>query len=239
MKKKKIKIIFTGGTGRFGKIFRQIKTNYDLYFPTRNQFDITNLKKLENYTKRVKPKFLIHAAALSRPMEDHDKHISKSIDTNIIGTSNIVKICSKFKIKLIYFSTNYVYPAKAGNYTEKDPVLPHNKYGWSKLGGEAAVHMYKNSLILRICMTERPFAYDKAFANMKTNFIFHDEIAKNLFKLIRLKGVLNVGGKSQSIFNFAKTFNPKVKKIFVKKKQLKIFPLNSTMNISKFKKILK
>ena len=88
-------------------------------------------------------------------------------------------------------------------------------------------------------MTERPFAYGKAFANMKTNFIFHDEIAKNLFKLIRLKGVLNVGGKSQSIFNFAKTFNPKVKKIFVKKNQLKIFPLNSTMNISKFKKILK
>ena len=68
MKKKKIKIIFTGGTGRFGRIFRQIKTNYDLYFPTRNQFDITNFKKLENYTKRVKPKFLIHAAALSRPM---------------------------------------------------------------------------------------------------------------------------------------------------------------------------
>ena len=88
-------------------------------------------------------------------------------------------------------------------------------------------------------MTERPFAYDKAFANMKTNFIYNDEIAKILFKLIKLKGVLNVGGKSQSIFNFAKKSNPKVKKIFVKKKQLKTFPLNSTMNISKFKKFLK
>ena len=239
MKKKKIKIIFTGGTGRFGKILKKIKTSYDLYFPSRNELDITNLKKLKNYTKKIKPKFLIHAAALSRPMKNHDKDITKSIDTNIIGTSNIVKICSKFKIKLVYFSTNYVYPAKTGNYTEKEPVLPHNRYGWSKLGGEAAVHMYKNSLILRICMTERPFAYDKAFANMKTNFIYNDEIAKILFKLIKLKGVLNVGGKSQSIFNFAKKSNPKVKKIFVKKKQLKTFPLNSTMNISKFKKFLK
>tara|TARA_B100001121_G_C18643361_1_gene600368 strand:+ start:402 stop:1121 length:720 start_codon:yes stop_codon:yes gene_type:complete len=239
VKKKKIKIIFTGGSGRFGKILKKIKTNYDLYFPSRNEFDITNLKKLENFTKKVKPKFLIHAAALSRPMKNHDKDITKSIDTNIIGTSNIVKICSKFKIKLVYFSTNYVYPAKKGNYDEEDPILPHNRYGWSKLGGEAAVHMYKNSLILRICMTERPFAYNKAFANMKTNFIFHDEIAKNLFKLIKLKGVLNVGGKSQSIFNFAKLSNPKVKKIFVKRKQIKTFPLNSTMNISKFKKFLK
>ena len=40
-------------------------------------------------------------------------------------------------------------------------------------------------------MTERPFAYDKAFANMKTNFIYNDGIAKILFKLIKLK----VGGK--------------------------------------------
>ena len=239
MKKKKIKIIFTGGTGRFGKILKKIRSSYDLYFPSRNELDITNLKKLENYAKKIKPKFLIHAAALSRPMKNHDKNITKSIDTNIIGTSNIVKICSKFKIKLVYFSTNYVYPAKTGNYTEKDPVLPRNRYGWSKLGGEAAVHMYKNSLILRICMTERPFAYNKAFANMKTNFIYHDEIAKILFKLIKLKGILNVGGKSQSIFNFAKISNPNVKKIFVKKKQLKTFPLNSTMNILKFKKFLR
>ena len=239
MKKKKIKIIFTGGTGRFGKIFRQIKTNYDLYFPTRKQFDITNFKKLENYTKSVKPKFLIHAAALSRPMEDHDKHISKSIDTNIIGTSNIVKICSKFKIKLIYFSTNYVYPAKAGNYTEKDPVLPHNKYGWSKLGGEAAVHMYKNSLILRICMTERPFAYGKAFANMKTNFIFHEDFIKIFKKIIHLKGIINVGGPTMSVYSFAKKYNKNIKKKYLKKEKNSTMPLNASMNLMKMRKLSK
>ena len=236
--KKKNKIIFTGGGGRFGKVLKKIKTNYSLYFPTRAQLDIVKIKSIENYVKQIKPKFLIHAAALSRPMENHDKNIIKSIDINIIGTSNIVKICSKFKIKLIYFSTNYVYPAKTGNYNETDAVLPHNRYGWSKLGGETAVHMYKNSLILRICMTEKPFAYDKAFVNMKTNFMFHEEFAKNLFKLLKLKGVINVGGKSQSIFNFAKKFNPKIKKIYVKKSQFKTFPLNSTMNVSKFNKAL-
>jgi dTDP-4-dehydrorhamnose reductase len=34
---------------------------------------------------------------------------NKSIDLNIIGTSNLVKVCNKFKIKIIYFSTSYVY----------------------------------------------------------------------------------------------------------------------------------
>ena len=235
---KKKKIIFTGGGGRFGKVLKKYKNNYDIYFPSKNQLDITKFKEAENYIKKIKPKYLIHAAALSRPMEIHDKYMSKSIDTNIIGTSNIVKICSSLKIKLIYFSTNYVYSEKSGCYNERDPVLPFNRYGWSKLGGEAAVHMYKNSLILRICMTEKPFAYSKAFANMRTNFIFHDELANNLFKLIKLKGIINVGGKPQSIFNFAKKYNKKVKKIFAKKKDAKKFPLNSTMNISKYKDFL-
>ena len=48
-----------------------------------------------------------------------------------------------------------------------------NNYGWSKLGAESAVQMYKNSLILRITMTSKPFAYKKVFTNLKTNFMLH------------------------------------------------------------------
>ena len=36
-------------------------------------------------------------------------------------------------IKLIYFSTNYVYPGTKGNYSEKDALLPVNNYAWSNL----------------------------------------------------------------------------------------------------------
>ena len=111
-------------------------------------------------------------------MKVHEENIIKSIDLNIIGTANITKVCSKLRIKLIYFSTNYVYPSKSGSYNEKNPVLPINNYAWSKLGGEAAVNMYKNSLILRICMTEKPFVHKYAYSNVKSNFIFHDEFAK-------------------------------------------------------------
>ena len=45
--------------------------------------------------------------------------IDLSIQTNIIGTANVVRACKKLNIKLIYFSTNYVYPCKKGNYKRK------------------------------------------------------------------------------------------------------------------------
>ena len=168
---------------------------------------------------------------------DYSNKQPKSIDLNIIGTSNITKICSKYKIKLIYFSTGYVYEGKKGNYSEKDPVKPFNNYGLSKLGGECAVAMYKNSLILRITMTEKPFVHKKAYSNLKSNFMFHEDLVKILPKIIKQKGILNVGGKSQSVFSFAKKYNSKVKKIKAKKSSN--LPLNQTMNLAKSKKIVR
>ena len=62
---------------------------------------------MERLIKKIKRKIIIHAAAVSRPMDLHEKEIERSIKTNIIGTSNVVNLCHKYKIKLIYFSTNY------------------------------------------------------------------------------------------------------------------------------------
>ena len=231
------KIIFTGGSGKFGKIFKKFNSNKtNIYYPSSSTFDITNPKKMEKFIKKIKPKFIIHAAAISRPMDLHEKDIQKSVSTNIIGTSNIVNLCQKYKIKLIYFSTNYVYPSKKGSYKEDHPLLPFNNYAWSKLGGECAAQMLKNSLILRICMTQKPFLYSNAYTNLKTNFMFHEDLAKVFFKLINKRGVINVGGPAQSVYDFAKTYNRKIKKKILKKTK-KGLPLSSTMNIGRFKKL--
>ncbi len=231
------KIVFTGGSGRFGKVFKTMKTNHRLFFPDKKKLNIFNEKSIEKYLKKNKPSYIIHAAGLSRPMNLHDKDIVKSINLNIIGTCNLVKVCKKLSIKIIYFSTNYVYAGTKGNYSENDPVKPINNYALSKLGGECAVSMYKNSLILRISMTERPFIHNSAFNDVLTNFIYHDEFAKKLLKLIKLKGVLNVGGKSQSIFNFAKNDKKNVKKIYAKKIYGSKYPLKQSMNTKKYRKI--
>jgi dTDP-4-dehydrorhamnose reductase len=230
-------ILVTGGQGRFAKILKKNNKVLNLYFANKKECNILNIKSLEKIIKKIKPKIIIHTAGLSRPMKIHEKNISKSIDLNIIGTANLTKICKKYNLKLIYFSTGYVYPGKKGNYSEDDPVKPFNNYGLSKLGGESAVRMYKNSLILRITMTEKPFAYKKAFSNLKTNFMFHEDLVKTLPNLINKKGIINVGGKAQSVYSFAKKFNSKVKGIKANKK-VKL-PLNQTMNLSLLKRIIK
>ena len=229
------KIVVTGGSGRFANILKQSKLKLNLIFPSKKQLNILDIKSIERYIKKHRPKYLIHCAALSRPMKIHDADISKSIDLNIIGTANVVKICNQFNIKLIYFSTGYVYPGIKGNYKETDSLLPINNYAWSKLGGECAVSMYKNSLILRIIMCEKPFLHKKAFYDIETNFMYHEDVVKIIPKILNKFGIINVGGKTQSVYEFAKNSNKNVKKISGKK----IFPPKPSMNTSKLKKIIK
>ena len=53
--------------------------------------------------------------------------------------------------------------------------------------------------------------------------------------MLNCKGVLNIGGKTQSPFNFGKKYNKNLKKILAKKN----FSVNPSMNISKLKKVIK
>jgi dTDP-4-dehydrorhamnose reductase len=231
-------ILFTGSNGRFGKVFKKTHAGKKYNYPTSKELDITDIKSVERYFKKNKTDLIIHCAALSRPMNIHNKNISKSIAINIMGTCNLVKICEKYKIKLIYFSTSYVYPGSKGNYSEKSNLKPINNYAWSKLGGECAVQMYKKSLILRICMTEKPFIHKEAFTNMKTNFIFHDEVARLLPLFYKHTGIINIGGETQSVYDFAKKFNKNIKGIKLKITNKNDLNSNVSMNINKMKKII-
>tara|TARA_A100001015_G_scaffold223011_1_gene251147 strand:+ start:241 stop:933 length:693 start_codon:yes stop_codon:yes gene_type:complete len=228
-----IKVIVTGSGGRFGKILQ--KLNKKFIYRNKKQLNILSPKSILNNLNRYKPTHIVHLAGLSRPMKIHEQNIGKSIDLNIIGTCNLVKEASKMKIKFIYLSTSYVYPGIKGNYNEKDALKPWNNYSWSKLGGECAVQMYKNSLIVRLCMTEKPFIHDKAYANVKSNFIFQEDAAKIILKILNKKGIINVGGPSQTIYKFVRKDNKNIKKIFSKGE----FPKRTDMNLSKLKKIIK
>lgn len=231
----KKKIVVTGGNGRFARVLKKKNKKYKIYFPDKNKLNILNINTIRNYIKKTDPDYILHCAALSRPMKLHDDNIKKSIDINIVGTANVVKVCSEFNLKLIYFSTTYVYQGTKGNYKENESVLPFNNYAWSKLGGECSVQMYKNSLILRLMMSERPFAHDSAFTDIKTNFLYHDEVAKMLPNLIDNYGVINVGGKLQSIYNFARISKKSIKKSSGKN----IYPPKISVNVNKLKRILK
>ena len=157
------RILVTGGEGRFAKVLKNKKSKFKFIFRNKKQLNILSEKSIKDNIKKFKPNYLLHLAGLSRPMKIHEKNLRKSISLNIIGTANIINACIEKNLKIIHFSTSYVYPGKKGKYKETDPLLPWNNYGWSKLGAECAVQMYKNSLILRLCITEKPFIHKVAF----------------------------------------------------------------------------
>jgi dTDP-4-dehydrorhamnose reductase len=233
----KKKILITGKNSRFCKYLKNDLGKYNTIFTSKEMFDVCNYNKMKSFIKNKKIKYLIHIAGLSRPMNIHEKKINLSIDLNIIGTANIVKLCNEFNIKLIYFSTNYVYPGTKGNYKETDPLFPINNYAWSKLGGEASVQLYKNSLILRMCMTDYPFIHKKAIKGATTSFMFNKYVSKIIPHLLDKKGIINIGGKKRDILDFANKFSDK-KIESINFKNVSNFPKNSSIEIKKLKKIL-
>ena len=113
---------------------------------------------MERYIRAHRPSVIVHAAAfVSPPLID--KTPQKAIEVNIIGTAVIAELCSRYKIKLVYISTDYVFRGDKGNYKEDDLVFPMNKYAWSKLAGECAVHV-DDYLIIRTSFGEKVFPYE-------------------------------------------------------------------------------
>ena len=69
----KNKIVVTGGSDRFAKNLRKIKSKYNFIYPKKNQLNIVNLNSIKRYLKKTKPKSVLHLAGLSRPMILHEK----------------------------------------------------------------------------------------------------------------------------------------------------------------------
>tara|TARA_B100001057_G_scaffold484174_1_gene561885 strand:- start:22 stop:732 length:711 start_codon:yes stop_codon:yes gene_type:complete len=232
-------ILISGGKGKFAKTIDEVNSSYKIISPSKKEMNIKNLSSILNFINKRKIDYFIHAAAFSAPMKNHKIELEKSISTNIIGSANVALACIKKNIKLIYISTNFVYPGTNGKYSEKDSLMPVNEYGWSKLGGECAAHIYKNSLILRICMNDDDFPHKSAFTNYITSFMKKTDAAKLTLKLLNKKGIINIGGKTQSAYDYAKNNNAKINRIKLNKENIRLIGSNTSLNINKLKKIIK
>ena len=234
-----MKILISGGYGRFAQELIRQNSTHDIIALSKQDMDITDPDSIETAIKKYTPEIFIHAAALSRPMNVHDMNADKSISLNIIGTSNCVNACMKYDIKIVYISTDYVYPGLTGNYLESDGVYPINKYAWSKLGGECAVMMYDNSLILRMAMIEYPFPHLKAFDDSFKSCIWHTDAARSVYQLIEKNaiGIYNVGGSKKSIYNFV--CNENVNILPISKNDVnESVPADVSMNVTKLNNTL-
>ena len=223
----KKKILISGGKGKLAGELKKFASNFDVISPSKDELDITNLYKVESYVNTYKPNYFIHAGAYTKPMQKHQENPGISIKTNIIGTCNVVLSCLNSDTKLIYISTDYVYPGTKGNYSEDDSVSPFSrtndgiyKYGWSKLGGECAVRFLDNYLILRACLSDYPFPHDVAFNDVKKSYIYTKDAAKIILKILDQQGIVNLGeilkqsmNSLQKQINRLKPFNIKMLRI--------------------------
>ena len=92
------KILVTGGDGRFAQELKKNINNYKFVYKNKKQLNILSIKSIKKNIQKFKPNILLHLAGLSRPMSVHEKIINESINLNIIGTCNIVKICNEKKL---------------------------------------------------------------------------------------------------------------------------------------------
>ena len=232
------KILISGGSGNLASEIVKANKEHKILSLSKKELNVCSKNKILSWLKKFKPDVFIHTAALTRPMVKHINHPNTSIETNIIGTSNVVLACIELNIKVIYISTDYVYPCVNGNYSEKNALLPVNEYAWSKLGGECAVKLYKNSLILRMALCQQPFPHPKALVDIKKSYLYMDEAAKIILKLLDQKGIINVGGETMSPFEFARKDNPNVKKITLDEVGDVKMGKDASMNVNKMKNLI-
>jgi dTDP-4-dehydrorhamnose reductase len=230
-------VLFTGGDGLLGGELKNIFN--DGIFPPKAEFDVSNFKQMDEYISHRNIKTIFHAAAYTSPPKV-DKNPYDAIETNIIGTCNIVKICMKYGARLIYVSTDYVFRGDTGNYKEEDPLYPVNKYAWSKLGGECAVRMYDKSVIIRTSFGTNEFPYDKAFVNQWTSREPVRAIAKKMLKIIHSDfcGVVHIGGDRKSVYEYAVNISPnkQIGKLYTNEVSFAV-PKDTSLDVQRYETI--
>jgi dTDP-4-dehydrorhamnose reductase len=200
-------ILITGGSGLLGGELKERLPR--ALFPSSAEFDVTQLEQMAAYLELHPVTLLLHAAAFTSPPRC-DQDPVRALSVNITGTANVVRLCLERGIRLVYVSTDYVFDGERGRYKEDDPVHPVNKYAWSKLGGECALRMLDNSLIIRTSFGPNVFPFPKAFTDQWTSRVCVREAAAKIVSLLETgaTGVVHVGGPRRSVYEYARSLSP-------------------------------
>ncbi|MCK5450436.1 MAG: dTDP-4-dehydrorhamnose reductase, partial [Candidatus Omnitrophica bacterium] len=147
------KFFIIGAQGQLGKEFIDVLLNKGVVYEAPNEADcdITNARVLQTLIEKSSPDFVINCGAYN-DVDQAETQKETAFAVNYEAVSNLADICSKNKIKLVHFSSDYVFDGKKdGLYEEEDEVNPLNVYGKSKLRGEQVVLKLNDlSLVFRL-----------------------------------------------------------------------------------------
>jgi len=136
-----MKVLVTGAGGQLGYDVCKVLAarNVEHKGVDIADFDITDTQATHDYIVSYHPDAVIHCSAWTAVDRAEDEP-EKCRAVNVDGTRNIASACGGIDVKMLYISTDYVFPGTGERFYEPDdPTGPLGVYGETKLGGESAV----------------------------------------------------------------------------------------------------
>lgn len=148
-----MKVLVTGIKGQLGyDVMKVLKERgIESVGADLEEFDITDASQTRNFIMKHKPDAVIHCSAYTAVDKAEDnKELVYNVNVN--GPKNIAKVCKELDAKMIYISTDYVFPGEGEHFYEPDDATgPQSQYGETKLGGEKEVQaILEKYFIVRI-----------------------------------------------------------------------------------------
>ena len=146
-----MKILVTGSNGLLGtNILSDLSQQFEIIATTEDQWDILDRKLGEEIVRTHQPDVLINLAAITN-VDGCEDAAEPAYRVNVEGAGILADLCKKYGIKLLHFSTDYVFDGTSTRpYTEEDAPNPLSVYGRSKLLGEKRVlESHPSSLVVR------------------------------------------------------------------------------------------
>lgn len=140
-----MRVLVTGVKGQLGyDVVRELeKRGHTAIGVDVEEMDITDAMTVDRVISDSMVDAVVHCAAYTA-VDAAEDNVGVCTKINADGTENIVKVCKKLDIKMIYISTDYVFDGQGNRPWEPDDVVtePLNMYGMSKYLGEQAVQKY-------------------------------------------------------------------------------------------------
>ena len=175
-----MKVFVTGASGQLGyDVCRELENrNFEYRGVSSKELHIMDRDAVFRELTDYRPDAVIHCAAYTKVDQAEDEP-EKCWAVNVDGTRNIAEACREIGAKMVYISTDYVFPGTGEQfYAPVDPVGPVNTYGRSKLAGELAVQsLLDRYFIVRISWV---------FGKNGNNFV------KTMLRLAETRTELNV-----------------------------------------------
>ncbi|TNE73587.1 dTDP-4-dehydrorhamnose reductase [bacterium] len=122
-----------------------------------SELNITDSNRIEEILDTEKPKLVINASAYTK-VDKAEEEWKIAFEVNGKAVGELAKACQKRSIKLVHYSTDYVFSGSESDiqefpagYSENHPLAPQNQYAISKLMGELYIReQMTDYLIIRV-----------------------------------------------------------------------------------------